>query len=1735
MKKLYKNPFKVFMLIGIFSLLFNFNTFAQFGCGSGVVLTNGYTQLAITTPGTAGVEDWNINPTGTSINASYWDDDVYLFEYTAGATMETISMVIFTRNTWNGIGIFDDCIGTTFSNELDADGSSTGNISRTVTATIAAGNTVYIAVGQWGTPNGLDFDVTNFTVTQILCPTPTILTATNLTSTSADLGWTENGTATTWDIEFGIAGFAPTGTPTIVGTTTNPHNLTGLTANTAYDFYVRADCGGSGTSAWAGPYSFTTLCATQLAGTFTIGAAGNYATFTDAVNALVCGVSAPVVFNVLAGSGPYNEQITIPQITGTSATNTITFNGNGETITFSTSTSPNNYIIRLDGADYITFDNLNVVSQSTTNNFAIHLTNDADFNTINNCTIDLTSTFSSTGTTNGGIVVSGSLTSITSAGVSGANNTFTNNTIIGGYYGITINGFSSAVNSLNNTVSNNNVQDFYSYGVYLRSISNSTISNNDISRMTRSPLTTFYGIYFITSGENNLIEANEIHDAFTGVGGISTSASYVIYHSSVDATIGNANKVVNNLIYNINSNGTIYALYNLGSDGVYYYHNTVSLDDAASTAGTTRGFYQTTTASDIEFKNNIITITKGGTGIKYCIYFAAATSTILSNNNVFYINAPAGTNNLGYYTAAQTTLVDWQTASAGDANSADVDPIYVNILSNNYAPTNVAIDGIADNTVGVINDFFGIARAVTPDPGAIEFMPPACVAPSALTATNITATSADLGWTENGSATLWQLEGGLTGFVLGTGTSGNVPFNPFNSTGLTANTTYDFYVRSICGPADTSTWYGPYTFTTLCNAMVAPWNESFENAGTIPSCWNQGIANAEAWKFSNTGSGNHLGNNGTMGGATTSGAYFAWVDDSSPNSLNTTLESPLVDVSALTTPELSFYLISNNEGVTNVDFSIDVWDGAAWNVGFYTHNTNTVAGAWEKIVVNLSALTITGNIQFRFIVNETNGTDFYDDVAIDDVDIHEMPACPAPSVLTATNITSTSADLGWTENGAATTWNIEWDTTGFVQGTGTSVITTTNPHNLTGLTANTTYDFYVRAICGPADTSTWYGPYSFFTGYCTPAPSSVDGLGITNVTVGTINNTTGAEPGNYGDYSSQITTIAQATNVTVNITYATGYTYDTKIWIDWNDNLDFNDAGDEIYVGTSLATNPTTLVASFTVPVAAPLGNHRMRIGGQDIGPAIPCYTGSYGTFEDYTVNVILAPSCLAPSALTATNITATTADLGWLENGTATTWNIEWDTTGFAQGTGTSVITTTNPHNLTGLTPNTTYDFYVRAVCGAADSSIWVGPFTFTTPCYSITSFPYFEDFETGRNCWTENNTANGSWGFGTPAMTVINSAASGVNAFATGNLTGTYNPNENSMVTSPTFDFTGVNNPKIEMKVWWNAEFSWDGAVLQSSIDGGGTWQNVGAFGDTVNWYTDNTINGNPGGQPEGWSGRNSTSNGSGSWLLASHLLTGLNNQSNVILRIAFGSDGSVQDNGFAFDDVHIFEAITCSDPSNLTAFNIQPTSAMLDWTENGTATTWNIEWGFQGFVLGTGTPQVVLAKPYLLQGLMPNTPYDYYVQADCGTDSSGWVGPYTFMTPPCMPIGLYLGADTTLCSNQSLTLNAPTTGPYSWSWSTGQNTPSIVLDTTILGGNGVYNVSVIVTDFITGCIYVDDINLTFSPCIGINENNASLNFAIYPNPSNGLFTIINPSGENATIEIMNIQGQVVYKNNS
>lgn len=192
-----------------------------------------------------------------------------------------------------------------------------------------------------------------------------------------------------------------------------------------------------------------------------------------------------------------------------------------------------------------------------------------------------------------------------------------------------------------------------------------------------------------------------------------------------------------------------------------------------------------------------------------------------------------------------------------------------------------------------------------------------------------------------------------------------------------------------------------------------------------------------------------------------------------------------------------------------------------------------------------------------------------------------------------------------------------------------------------------------------------------------------------------------------------------------------------------------------------------------------------------------------------------------------------------------------------------------------------------------------------------TINSYPYTEDFESGNGGWIPDGVAS-TWELGTPAASVINSAANGLNSYVT-SLTGNYNNGEASFVLGPCFDFTSLNQPQFKMNVWWNSEFSWDGALLQMSTDNGLTWNKVGDFQDPNNWYNDNTINGltNVGLSGEGWSGRASSNNGSGGWVLAEHDLTGAANQPSVQLRIFFGSDGSVQDEGFAFDDILIQDA--------------------------------------------------------------------------------------------------------------------------------------------------------------------------------------------------------------------------------
>jgi len=264
---------------------------------------------------------------------------------------------------------------------------------------------------------------------------------------------------------------------------------------------------------------------------------------------------------------------------------------------------------------------------------------------------------------------------------------------------------------------------------------------------------------------------------------------------------------------------------------------------------------------------------------------------------------------------------------------------------------------------------------------------------------------------------------------------------------------------------------------------------------------------------------------------------------------------------------------------------------------------------------------------------------------------------------------------------------------------------------------------------------------------------------------------------------------------------------------------------------------------------------------------------------------------------------------------------------------------------------------FMVGDTDGTNDTLFWDA-----TTLMMVNTFPYREDFAAGAGGWMTDGGATSSWELGTPAGTDIIGAASDSNSWMTG-LTANYNNNEDSWVMSPCFDFSALSSPLLEMSVWWNSEFSWDGTALQSSIDGGATWQHVGAFGDPDNWYNDNTIAGNPGGSQEGWTG--SGINSSGGWVTAKHALDGLGGEPEVLLRVVFGSDGSVNSyDGFAFDDIDIDEAPALNlaadallSPSGAPCPDASAT-VMLEVTNVGAATI--SEYG-AGYIVNGGTPVI------------------------------------------------------------------------------------------------------------------------------------------------------------------------------
>ena len=337
------------------------------------------------------------------------------------------------------------------------------------------------------------------------------------------------------------------------------------------------------------------------------------------------------------------------------------------------------------------------------------------------------------------------------------------------------------------------------------------------------------------------------------------------------------------------------------------------------------------------------------------------------------------------------------------------------------------------------------------------------------------------------------------------------------------------------------------------------------------------------------------------------------------------------------------------------------------------------------------------------------------------------PTCAKPNGL-AVETSVTNATFTW--NSEATAFDVAHSMDASADPNNCIVgQATTNSYQFTNLELGRHY-VWVRANCGSDGYSDWSSKKSFHIGYCVPAPSSVDNDGISNVTFGTgdyiVNNDT--PKATYADYSDLVGAVQTGVEASIAITFKTGYTYNTYVWVDLDNSFSF-EADEVICYGESTNANPTTLTLNFIIPATQTLGDFRMRIGSADSGlgsdptAAGPCYTGTYACFQDYTLRVLEAPSCLTPTGLTVSNVTAHSATLSW--TGTSENYTVQYRTSIIVKVDNWESITTVDTTvTLTNLIPETEYEYRIQANCGVNGDSEWAyGSFTTTVACPAPTA----------------------------------------------------------------------------------------------------------------------------------------------------------------------------------------------------------------------------------------------------------------------------------------------------------------------------------------------------------------------------------------------------------------------------
>lgn len=618
--------------------------------------------------------------------------------------------------------------------------------------------------------------------------------------------------------------------------------------------------------------------------------------------------------------------------------------------------------------------------------------------------------------------------------------------------------------------------------------------------------------------------------------------------------------------------------------------------------------------------------------------------------------------------------------------------------------------------------------------------------------TDINESAATVAWTSNGYESTWVLEYRQQDAMDSTWQSITVGGSPtYTLSGLTANTTYEIRVQADCGSGDYSIWSPVQMFTTECNPLsTLPFSTNFDNytgstSGTtnnLPACWH----------YLNTGTlSTYIGypiiyNSSTYAeSGENSLRFYTYTSSSSMGDQYAIL--PCIDTVLLPINTLQVQFDVRKYSTSYATFTMIVGVMSDPNDENTFVPVDSVVSSETTYVAHTSYLSpYTGGGSYIALKVPQYAGVTYNSGYVDNLSISLMPQCPPASNVTASNITSTSADITWTPNGTETAWWVRYsaNTSGAVADSVYVMITPTV--TLTNLDPNTTYEVDVRSECDNGETSTFSTP-EVFTTECLPITTLPYTENFTtyshttnSTTVPNLSNcwepiTTGTSSYKGYPYVYYSTTYAQSTPYVLRFYTYTSSTYGDQyavlpavdvttipmntIQISFGARKSSSTYSFNPVIGVMEGTDITTFTPVDTVEVTAlTYSTFSVNLSsytgtGNRIAIVLFRPTSSYaaGYIDDVVLDLI---PCTEPESLAVSNIGANSADVTWTPVGMETSWNLQYKAASSSSWSLVSNLTTPS-YTLTNLQANTAYQVQVQADCGGEESD-WTASATFTT-----------------------------------------------------------------------------------------------------------------------------------------------------------------------------------------------------------------------------------------------------------------------------------------------------------------------------------------------------------------------------------------------------------------------------------